>query len=215
MCELLSSALLRLLRDVSEVLGVQRWGPSISSTISPTSIPCSAFSRVAVGNDSILLVPRTSDPGSTRGLAGWLLSGVMSSVQWFDRDWWPHLASCWLCHYCGHRLVYILHDEASTAAWSVCNSSAEVNRGIAGTTHRGTSALTPTVATGPKLAPPKMGAGAWAWGDSLFWGYDPKEDEELEKVFVRGGEKRRVRRHGGIVGWGRISGRSVRSATAR
>ena len=27
------------------------------------------------------------------------------------------------------------------------------------------------------------GIGAWAWGDSLFWGYDPKEDEELEKVF--------------------------------
>ena len=42
----------------------------------------------------------------------------------------------------------------------------------------------PAVAAGPeKLALPKMGIGAWAWGDSLFWGYDPKEDEELEKVF--------------------------------
>ena len=42
----------------------------------------------------------------------------------------------------------------------------------------------PALATGPeKLALPKMGIGAWAWGDSLFWGYDPKEDEELEKVF--------------------------------
>ena len=38
-------------------------------------------------------------------------------------------------------------------------------------------------ATEAKLALPKMGIGAWAWGDSLFWGYDPKEDEELEKVF--------------------------------
>ena len=47
-------------------------------------------------------------------------------------------------------------------------------------------ALTPAVATAAaseKLALPKMGIGAWAWGDSLFWGYDPKEDEELEKVF--------------------------------
>ena len=34
-------------------------------------------------------------------------------------------------------------------------------------------ALTPTVATAAaseKLALPKMGIGAWAWGDSLFWG---------------------------------------------
>ena len=38
-------------------------------------------------------------------------------------------------------------------------------------------------AASEKLALPKMGIGAWAWGDSLFWGYDPKEDEELEKVF--------------------------------
>ena len=33
-------------------------------------------------------------------------------------------------------------------------------------------ALTPTVATvaaSEKLALPKMGIGAWAWGDSLFW----------------------------------------------
>jgi len=29
----------------------------------------------------------------------------------------------------------------------------------------------PAVAAGPeKLALPKMGIGAWAWGDSLFWG---------------------------------------------
>ena len=30
---------------------------------------------------------------------------------------------------------------------------------------------------------PPMGLGAWAWGDSLFWGYNPKEDEELRRVF--------------------------------
>lgn len=30
---------------------------------------------------------------------------------------------------------------------------------------------------------PPMGLGAWAWGDSLFWGYDQKNDEELRKVF--------------------------------
>jgi pyridoxine 4-dehydrogenase len=28
-----------------------------------------------------------------------------------------------------------------------------------------------------------MGLGAWAWGDSLFWGYDSKNDAELKNVF--------------------------------
>ena len=30
---------------------------------------------------------------------------------------------------------------------------------------------------------PPMGLGAWAWGDSLFWGYDPKDDNDLRDVF--------------------------------
>jgi pyridoxine 4-dehydrogenase len=25
--------------------------------------------------------------------------------------------------------------------------------------------------------------GAWAWGDSIFWGYDPKQDNDLKEVF--------------------------------
>ena len=30
---------------------------------------------------------------------------------------------------------------------------------------------------------PPMGLGAWAWGDSVFWGYNPKNDDELREVF--------------------------------
>ncbi len=30
---------------------------------------------------------------------------------------------------------------------------------------------------------PPLGLGAWAWGDSLFWGYNPKNDAELQQVF--------------------------------
>lgn len=30
---------------------------------------------------------------------------------------------------------------------------------------------------------PPLGLGAWAWGDSLFWGYDKKNDNELKVVF--------------------------------
>lgn len=33
------------------------------------------------------------------------------------------------------------------------------------------------------LVLPEMGIGAWAWGDSLFWGYSPKKDGELAEVF--------------------------------
>jgi len=30
---------------------------------------------------------------------------------------------------------------------------------------------------------PKMGIGAWAWGDTLFWGYDQKKDNDLQEVY--------------------------------
>lgn len=30
---------------------------------------------------------------------------------------------------------------------------------------------------------PPIGLGAWAWGDSLFWGYNPKNDGDLAEVF--------------------------------
>jgi len=34
-----------------------------------------------------------------------------------------------------------------------------------------------------KLVLPRLGLGAWAWGDTLFWGYDDKKDNELAEVF--------------------------------
>ena len=50
---------------------------------------------------------------------------------------------------------------------------------------------TPTVAsealplssTSSRLVLPRLGLGAWAWGDTLFWGYDQKKDGELAEVF--------------------------------
>jgi len=33
------------------------------------------------------------------------------------------------------------------------------------------------------LSLPPLGLGAWAWGDSIFWGYDPRNDEDLKEVF--------------------------------
>lgn len=42
--------------------------------------------------------------------------------------------------------------------------------------------LTKTQAATPLSLPP-LGLGAWAWGDSLFWGYNPKNDDDLKEVF--------------------------------
>jgi pyridoxine 4-dehydrogenase len=36
---------------------------------------------------------------------------------------------------------------------------------------------------GGQIDLPPMGLGAWAWGDALFWGYDKKEDDVLNRVF--------------------------------
>ena len=39
------------------------------------------------------------------------------------------------------------------------------------------------------LSLPPLGLGAWAWGDSFFWGYDSKQDSDLEQVFQYAVEK--------------------------
>jgi pyridoxine 4-dehydrogenase len=33
------------------------------------------------------------------------------------------------------------------------------------------------------LTLPPIGLGCWAWGDALFWGYDPSQDKDLNQVF--------------------------------
>lgn len=43
-------------------------------------------------------------------------------------------------------------------------------------------AAAPPVASSSLVLPP-IGIGAWAWGDSLFWGYDQKNDGELKELF--------------------------------
>lgn len=42
---------------------------------------------------------------------------------------------------------------------------------------------TTTSSSSSPLTLPPLGLGAWAWGDSLFWGYDPRKDDELKEVF--------------------------------
>mmetsp|Transcript_23645 Transcript_23645/g.65619 ORF Transcript_23645/g.65619 Transcript_23645/m.65619 type:complete len:431 (-) Transcript_23645:247-1539(-) len=35
----------------------------------------------------------------------------------------------------------------------------------------------------PKPTLPPIGLGCWAWGDSIFWGYNPSQDKDLKEVF--------------------------------
>lgn len=41
----------------------------------------------------------------------------------------------------------------------------------------------PATNSAAALKLPPIGLGAWAWGDSLFWGYNPKNDNDLKEVF--------------------------------
>ena len=67
-------------------------------------------------------------------------------------------------------------------------------KATASTTSSTTSQLQPSVTIKDgKAVLPKLGTGAWAWGDSLFWGYNPKEvrkgkeeEEEEEEEGHRG-----------------------------
>jgi len=48
----------------------------------------------------------------------------------------------------------------------------------------GATAVAPAATTTtPPIRLPPIGLGAWAWGDSLFWGYDKKNDDDLREVF--------------------------------
>ena len=75
------------------------------------------------------------------------------------------------------------------AAALACAGALEVprRRVLAGAPSLAAPLLAPGAAVAGPLrgayAFPEMGIGAWAWGDSLFWGYDPRKDDELREVF--------------------------------
>ena len=37
----------------------------------------------------------------------------------------------------------------------------------------------------PSMDPPSIGVGTWAWGNQFLWGYDPKQDSQIEAAFQR------------------------------
>jgi pyridoxine 4-dehydrogenase len=98
-------------------------------------------------------------------------------------------------------LFLLCASVASTSAWVAPSSHAKRDDGslyattsrrdffdqaaaVAGTVASSTLWLpSANAAVAPSIDLPPMGLGAWAWGDPVFWGYNPKEDEELRRVF--------------------------------
>lgn len=53
---------------------------------------------------------------------------------------------------------------------------------LAGEEDAGTATTATSLSKTPLKLPP-IGLGCWSWGDSLFWGYNPKNDANLQEVF--------------------------------
>jgi hypothetical protein len=81
--------------------------------------------------------------------------------------------------FAGSTSVVQAAEEVAASVVAVGDTTATIAAAAATTTTATTTALT----SAGRIALPPMGLGAWAWGDSLFWGYDQKNDEELRKVF--------------------------------
>ena len=92
---------------------------------------------------------------------------------------------------------YLLFLFASAGAFDASSSSSRrevLAKGLAtgaGVLSTGSGLIVPSspalAAPAPALRGsidlPPIGLGAWAWGDSLFWGYDKKNDGDLAEVF--------------------------------
>mmetsp|Transcript_12431 Transcript_12431/g.16335 ORF Transcript_12431/g.16335 Transcript_12431/m.16335 type:complete len:432 (+) Transcript_12431:113-1408(+) len=79
-----------------------------------------------------------------------------------------------------------LQSAVTTAATSIPflltpnpSLATAAEEGAAATVATSTSSLS----LGGQIELPPLGLGAWSWGDSLFWGYNKKNDDELKQVF--------------------------------
>lgn len=78
-----------------------------------------------------------------------------------------------------------LSNIASTTTAVVAVASGTITGGNAATkSAEATPSLVLADATmKAKTKLPPIGLGCWAWGDSLFWGYNPSQDKDLNEVF--------------------------------
>jgi pyridoxine 4-dehydrogenase len=107
---------------------------------------------------------------AARSLVAVLLSGRAASSLALQQPFPPEPAA----PTAGSRRDFLAQSAAISTAplWlpSSAASAASTDRAVAATTKKA-------------LELPPMGLGCWAWGDSLFWGYNPKNDGDLKTVF--------------------------------
>jgi pyridoxine 4-dehydrogenase len=76
----------------------------------------------------------------------------------------------------------LLLNPSSSQQQSVAVAAEETIAASTSTTAAPAAAAAAAAYPSPFKLPP-MGMGCWAWGDSFFWGYNPKEDQDLHDVF--------------------------------
>jgi len=78
-----------------------------------------------------------------------------------------------------------LNSVASTTAAAIASTGVIATGSGAFVESAGASPspLLANAAIQPKTKLPPIGLGCWAWGDSLFWGYNPSQDKDLNEVF--------------------------------
>lgn len=76
----------------------------------------------------------------------------------------------------------LLPKVANAEELAVVAEEVTVAATTAATTEAASTAAAAVASTSSVSFPP-IGLGAWAWGDSFFWGYDPKQDSDLKQVF--------------------------------
>lgn len=76
-----------------------------------------------------------------------------------------------------------LSQSAVTHAAGAAAALISIPPSIASAADEDVSAATATAAKSAPLKLPPLGLGCWSWGDSLFWGYDKKNDNDLKEVF--------------------------------
>lgn len=80
-----------------------------------------------------------------------------------------------------HEVNSLSHSQRSRREFVVDSVvSVATSSAIAGVGLPKLAVANEEIVTAPKqLALPPVGIGAWAWGDSIFWGYDKKVDSQF------------------------------------
>ncbi|KAG7336978.1 aldo/keto reductase family protein [Nitzschia inconspicua] len=106
-----------------------------------------------------------------------ILVGLQETVAFHNRNGHPRVSTA------------LPNHRSNVASSSRRDFFANAASAVGGATAVGTLAAPGSVvaqAADTKAVPlslPPIGLGCWAWGDAIFWGYNPSQDKDLNEVF--------------------------------